>query len=65
MGKVAGLRACVFNRRCRWKKQRGREGHIDIFEKSLRGNSHYTVVGFDDIVTGLAGLFATQSVGEN
>jgi hypothetical protein len=46
-------------------KLRGRERHVDVFEESLSGNPSYTGRGLDEVIAGLAGLFAAESVGKN
>ena len=44
---------------------RGREGHVDIFEEGLSGDPSYSGRGLDEVIAGLAGLFAAESVGKN
>jgi hypothetical protein len=39
--------------------------HVDVFEDGLGGYPLYAVGGLDKVVAGAAGLFATQSVGED
>ncbi len=42
-----------------------REGHVDVFEDGLRGDTSYAVRGLDEVVAGATGLFAAESVGKN
>src|ERR1700704_3957964 len=44
---------------------RGRERHVDVFEESLSGDPFYSGRGLDEVIAGLAGLFAAESVGKN
>ena len=46
-------------------KLRGRERHVDIFEEGLIGDPFYSGRGLDEVIAGLAGLFAAESVGKN
>jgi hypothetical protein len=46
-------------------KLRGRERHVDVFEEGLRGDPFYSGRGLDEVIAGLAGLFAAESVGKN
>jgi len=46
-------------------KLRGRERQVDVFKKGLSGYTSYTGKGLDEVVAGLAGLFAAESVGKN
>jgi hypothetical protein len=42
-----------------------RQGDINIFEDSSGSNAFYALGGFYEVITGEAGLFTAQSVGEN
>ena len=42
-----------------------RQRHVDVFEDGLGGDSSYAVGGFDEVVSGTAGLFAAESVGKD
>src|SRR6202521_6466443 len=42
-----------------------RERHVDVFEEGLRGDPFYSGRGLDEVIAGLAGLFAAESVGKN
>jgi hypothetical protein len=44
---------------------RGRERHVDVFEEGLSGDPSYAGRGLDEVIAGLAGLFAAESVGKN
>ena len=44
---------------------RGRERHVDVFEEGLSGDPFYSGRGLDEVIAGLAGLFAAESVGKN
>ena len=46
-------------------KLRGRERHVDVFEEGLSGDPFYSGRGLDEVIAGLAGLFAAESVGKN
>jgi len=46
-------------------KLRGRERHVDVFEQGLSGDPSYSGRGLDEVIAGLAGLFAAESVGKN
>jgi hypothetical protein len=46
-------------------KLRGRERHVDVFEEGLSGDPSYSGRGLDEVIAGLAGLFAAESVGKN
>src|ERR1700676_946927 len=46
-------------------KLRGRERQVDVFEEGLSGDPSYAGRGLDEVVAGLAGLFAAKSVGKN
>ena len=46
-------------------KLRGRERHVDVFEEGLIGDPSYSGRGLDEVIAGLAGLFAAESVGKN
>ena len=46
-------------------KLRGRERQVDVFKEGLSGDTSYTGKGLDEVVAGLAGLFAAESVGKN
>lgn len=46
-------------------KLRGRERHVDVFEEGLSGDPFYADRGLDEVIAGLAGLFAAESVGKN
>ena len=46
-------------------KLRGRERHVDVFEEGLSGDPSYSGRGLDEVVAGLAGLLAAESVGKN
>lgn len=46
-------------------KLRGRERHVDVFEEGLSGDPSYAGRGLDEVIAGLAGLFAAESVGKN
>ncbi len=39
--------------------------HVDVFEDGLGGDASYAVRGLDDVISGTAGLFATESVGKD
>ena len=42
-----------------------RQGHVDVFEYGLGGDSPYAVGGLDEVVAGTAGLFAAECVGKD
>ena len=44
---------------------RGRERQVDVFEEGLCGDPSYAGRGLDEVIAGLAGLFAAESVGKN
>ena len=44
---------------------RGRERQVDVFKEGLSGDTSYTGKGLDEVIAGLAGLFAAESVGKN
>src|ERR1700704_1952802 len=44
---------------------RGRERQVDVFEEGLIGDPFYSGRGLDEVIAGLAGLFAAESVGKN
>jgi hypothetical protein len=46
-------------------KLRGRERHVDVFEEGLSGDPSYSGRSLDEVIAGLAGLFAAESVGKN
>jgi hypothetical protein len=46
-------------------KLRGRERQVDVFEEGLSGDPSYSGRGLDEVIAGLAGLFAAESVGKN
>ena len=46
-------------------KLRGRERHVDVFEEGLSGDPFYSGRGLDEVIAGLAGLFAAEGVGKN
>ena len=46
-------------------KLRGRDRNVDVFKEGLSGDTSYTGKGLDEVVAGLAGLFAAESVGKN
>ena len=39
--------------------------YIDILECSPRSDAAETFTGFDEVIAGLAGMFAAERVGEN
>ncbi len=44
---------------------RSLQRHIDIFEQGLIGDALYTIRKFDEIIAGLARLFAAEGIGED
>ena len=63
-GVKSGLKSCLkFG--TSGMKLRGRERHVDIFEEGLSGDPFYSGRGLDEVIAGLAGLFAAESVGKN
>jgi len=64
LGVKSGLKSCL--KFGNWgMKLRGRERHVDVFEEGLSGDSFYSGRGLDEVIAGLAGLFAAESVGKN
>jgi hypothetical protein len=49
----------------RGKELRLCERDVDVFEEGLGGDPAYAVRGLDEVVAGLAGLFAAESVGKD
>ena len=43
----------------------GREGDINVLKKSAAGNAADAVGSFDEVVSGLARLFAIEKIGED
>ena len=64
LGVNSGLKSCL--KFGNWgMKLRGRERHVDVFEEGLSGDPFYSGRGLDEVIAGLAGLFAAESVGKN
>src|SRR5882762_4604074 len=64
IGVNSGLKSCL--KFGNWGiKLRGRERHVDVFEEGLSGDPFYSGRGLDEVIAGLAGLFAAESVGKN
>ena len=42
----------------------GRQGNVDVFKKGLAGDAENAVGKFDQVITGPAGMFAAERVGE-
>src|SRR5258708_34390007 len=49
----------------RGMKLHGCQRQVDVFEGGLRGDPSYAGRGLDEVIAGLAGLFAAESVGKN
>src|SRR5258708_26998597 len=49
----------------RGMKLHGCQRQVDVFEEGLRGDPSYAGRGLDEVIAGLAGLFAAESVGKN
>ena len=60
IGRNSALNSC-----CWEMKLCGRERHIDVFEGSFSDDRSDTGRGLDEVIAGLAGLFAAESVGKN
>jgi hypothetical protein len=64
IGLKSGLNSgLTFSRR--GKELRLCERDVDVFEEGLGGDPAYAVRGLDEVVAGLAGLFAAESVGKD
>lgn len=55
---------CGLGNRCGIPLRRS-EGHVDIFEDGAASNVAEAVAGLDEVVAGLAGLFAAERVGKD
>src|SRR5258708_32938445 len=49
----------------RGMKLHGCQRQGDVFQEGLRGDPSYAGRGLDEVIAGLAGLFAAESVGKN
>jgi len=68
IGLKSGLNSALNSRLTfsrRGKELRLCERDVDVFEEGLGGDPAYAVRGLDEVVAGLAGLFAAESVGKD